>query len=548
MAQICLRCGASNRDAARFCSKCSTPLRQTTVCPNCGASCSPTARFCSRCGWSLQATVPPYGLGTGRLPANAMLKNRYIIIRKIGQGGMAAVYQAADARITGKTWAVKEMSDAAITDPLEKQQAVEAFRREAELLSQLSHPNIPKVTDFFSEGGKQYLVMEYVDGQTLEEILEQRGRPFSEHEVRPWLEQLCGVLDYLHCCSPPVIFRDLKPANIMVNQTGQIKLIDFGIARLFKSGKTSDTQVLGTPGYAAPEQHGQRQSDARSDIYALGVTLHRLLTNHDPVTTPFSLPPLRQLAPVVSKAMDKVVQQATEQDPDRRWQSATEIKQFIVSAKVVPSPGAPPVGVGQAPPKTSRPTTKLLLAVAQMSNEQLAMAAGGLVVLFALTTWLLAPFASKNLPWLWYNFPLYLIAAPMTYAASQRRGSALLSHVPVACTVWLIIQWRLHTYEGGLWPLLAASTISGLIMEGWLLLKKKESTDVWWQDCLWTMATAVLGYVFFTVVLQQFVKGVHLFEVGALFGAALVGGLGWFIGDLYQQNTILRQTGVPRIR
>ena len=547
MARICPQCGASNRDTARFCSRCRTPLTPAAVCPNCGASCSPTARFCSGCGWSLQSAVQPYGLGTGRLPAKAMLKNRYIIVRKIGQGGMAAVYQATDTHIHGKLWAIKEMSDAAITDPLEKQQALDAFQQEASLLAKLNHPHIPKVTDFFSEGGKQYLVMEYIKGQTLEEVLEQRGRPFSEHEVRPWLEQLCDVLDYLHCCSPPVIFRDLKPANIMVDQTGQVKLIDFGIARLFKSGKTSDTQALGTPGYAAPEQHGQKQSDARSDIYALGVTLHRLLTNHDPVATPFSLPPLRQLAPVVSDAIDKVVQQATEQNPAQRWQSATEIKQFILGSKIVPSPGAPPVGAGQALPKPSRPTTRLLLAVAQMSNEQLAMVAGGMVVLFALATWLLAPFASKNLPWLWYNFPLYIIAAPMTYAASQRRGSALLSHVPVACTVWLVIQWRLHTYEGGLWPLLVASIVSGLIMEGWLLLKRKEMTDVWWQDCLWTMATAVLGHVFFTVVLQQFVEGFYL-QVSELFGAALVGGLGWFIGDLYQQNTILRQTGVPRIR
>ncbi|MFB0537522.1 MAG: protein kinase [Anaerolineae bacterium] len=545
MPRTCPQCGAANRDTARFCSRCSTPLTPAAVCPNCGSSCSPTARFCSGCGWSLQTTTPPYGLGTGRLPAKAMLKNRYIIIRKIGQGGMAAVYQAADTRITGKTWAVKEMSDAAITDPLEKQQALLAFRQEASLLAKLDHPHIPRVTDYFSKGGKQYLVMEYIEGQTLEEILEQRGRPFSEHEVRPWLEQLCDVLDYLHCCSPPVVFRDLKPANIMMDQMGQIKLIDFGIARLFKSGKTSDTQVLGTPGYAAPEQHGQKQSDARSDVYALGVTLHRLLTNHDPVATPFSLPPLRQLAPTLSDAMDRIVQRATEKDPDRRWQSAAEIKQFILGK--VPSPGAPPVGAGQALPKTSRPTTRLLLAVAQVSNEQLAMVAGGMVVLFALATCLLGPFIFNNLPWLWHNFPLYLVAAPMTYAASQRRGSALLSHVPVACTVWLIIQWKLHIYESGLWPLLVASIVSGLTMEGWLMLKKKEITNVWWQDCLWTMAAAVLGYMFFIVVLQQSVKGLY-FQVGELFGAAPVGGLGWFIGDLYQQNTILRQTGVPRIR
>jgi len=171
------------------------------------------------------------------LPPRSLLAGRYIILRRVGQGGMGAVYQAADTRIAGKMWAVKEMSDAAITDPLEKQQAIAAFQQEARLLSCLNHPGIPRVVDFFSEGGKQYLVMEFVEGQTLEEILAQRRGPFSEQEVYPWLMQLCDVLHYLHSQSPPVIFRDLKPANIMVDRIGQIKLIDFGIARLFKRGK-----------------------------------------------------------------------------------------------------------------------------------------------------------------------------------------------------------------------------------------------------------------------------------------------------------------------
>jgi len=353
---ICPNCGAVNRDGARFCLSCATPLAQELICSSCGTRNAPTARFCLRCGSRLAGVRSPAGLGTGLLPPQSMLAGRYIIVQKVGQGGMAAVYKATDTRLGHKLVAVKEMSDAAITDPLEKQQARQAFEREAQMLAKLSHPNLPRVTDHFSEGGKQYLVMDFIEGQTLEEILDHTQGFLDEEQVVDWGVQLCEVLHYLHSQQPPVIFRDLKPSNIMVDRDGKIKLIDFGIVRLFKPGKSTDTTIFGTAGYAPPEQYGKGQTDARSDIYALGATLHHLLTRRDPGQMPFVFPSIRSLNPKVSEALDRAILRAVEQDPDRRWQSARQMQHALVSLRPAspgPVPGqlpvAPPVSAPMAP-------------------------------------------------------------------------------------------------------------------------------------------------------------------------------------------------------
>jgi predicted Ser/Thr protein kinase len=259
------------------------------------------------------------------------LQNRYRILGLLGQGGMGAVYQAADTRLGGKAIAIKEMSDAGLPTPQQRQQAVSAFSQEAQMLAYLNHPNLPKVSDYFTELSKHYIVMEFVEGQTLEDYLSRRGGSVSEAEARGWAAQLCDVLGYLHRQQPPVIFRDLKPANVMLTPQGQLKLIDFGIARFFKAGKPGDTLVMGTPGYAAPEQHGQGQTDARSDVYSLGVLLHHLLTGYDPAATPFALPPVRQLNPQVSPAMAQVITRAIEVHPAQRFPTVDALCQALAS-------------------------------------------------------------------------------------------------------------------------------------------------------------------------------------------------------------------------
>jgi len=277
------------------------------------------------------------------LSANTQLAGRYIILKKIGQGGMAAVYQAADSRIPGKWWAVKEMSDAAIADPQAKQQAVQRFQQEAQMLALLNHPNLPNVSDYFSEAGRQYLVMEFIEGETLQALLDRHTGPLSERQVVDWGVQLCDVLDYLHSQQPPIIFRDLKPANIMLDKGGRVKLIDFGIVRHFNPAKASDTIPFGSPGYAPPEQYGKGQTDASSDIYALGATLHQLLTGHDPAQTPFQFPPISSLNPLVSPDVEQAVMRALEQSPAARWPSAREMRQALLH----PAEPSQPTQVGK---------------------------------------------------------------------------------------------------------------------------------------------------------------------------------------------------------
>jgi serine/threonine-protein kinase len=317
-------------------------------CPQCQAQNTDTAFFCQTCGHSLG----PRTQATGALPADAVLHSRYVIVKLLGRGGMGAVYQATDLRLPGALWAIKEMSDSALTDPTEKQQAIAAFEQEAQLLAALSHPNLPKVVDFFSQANKQYLVMEYIDGRTLEQVIDDTSGFLDQDQVLDWAGQVCDVLTYLHSQQPPVIFRDLKPSNIMVDQQYRVKLIDFGIVRHFKPGQTSDTVPMGTPGYTPPEGYGQAQTDARSDVYSLGVTLHRLLTRHDPCQTPFQLPPVRSLAPDTSSQIEEVIQRATHMYPAQRYPSAAEMKRALIQP--APKPAAPPPPPGSGP-LSSRP-------------------------------------------------------------------------------------------------------------------------------------------------------------------------------------------------
>ncbi|MGQ9548960.1 MAG: protein kinase domain-containing protein, partial [Roseiflexus sp.] len=249
-------------------------------CPVCNASNPDGAPFCVECGVRLTSSSSPAVPPTGTIPNHVTLQGRYVVEEKLGQGGMGAVYRARDLRLSTVNWAIKEMSQAQITGPLELQQTRAAFQQEAELLAGLSHPGLPKVVDHFEQDGKAYLVMEFVPGSSLLALARREGLPFPLPRVLDWARQICEVLEYLHNRPSPIIFRDLKPANVMLTPEGRIKLVDFGIARLFKPGKERDTQAFGTLGYSAPEQYGQSQTDPRSDIYSLGVLLHQLLTGY----------------------------------------------------------------------------------------------------------------------------------------------------------------------------------------------------------------------------------------------------------------------------
>ncbi|MBN1138386.1 MAG: serine/threonine protein kinase [Anaerolineae bacterium] len=271
----------------------------------------------------------PRRFGTGDLPPSVILANRYTVLRRIAKGGTGAVYQAQDLQRQGQVVTIKEKSSAAIP-PEDRSLAMNSFRRMAEALAQMRHPNLAQVTDHFQAWEHYYIVTEFIQGQTLAQMLEGRREPFPEAQVLIWAAQLCDVLTYLHSQEPPVIYRGLKPGNVMVTgDTDTVKLVSFSIARFYKPGLDKDTHVLGTVGYAAPEQYGAAQTDERTDIYALGVTLHQLLTLRDPATSKFIFPPARQLNPRVSLRMTQAIAKAIQRHPQDRFQTALEMKQAL---------------------------------------------------------------------------------------------------------------------------------------------------------------------------------------------------------------------------
>lgn len=242
-----------------------------------------------------------------------LLNGRYRIERKLGEGAAGVVWLVQDTRQRGQEWALKELDFNGIVSNVERAEAMDLFEREAQILVQLQHPSLPRVVERFQEGGREFLVMERVEGPTLDEVLRVRKGPASEGEVAEWASQICDVLAYLHGCVPPVVYRDLKPANVMLGVDGQIKLIDFGIARPLNPLRPGDTVAYGTPGYAPPEQYGGNAVPA-SDVYALGVTMFQLLTCRNPQVPSFNLTAARLHNADVSVEMDDLIQACTRMD------------------------------------------------------------------------------------------------------------------------------------------------------------------------------------------------------------------------------------------
>ncbi len=276
-----------------------------------------------------------YDNQTGRLAPQSMLQQHYLIVGQIGRGGMSAVYKAVNIQSENRYVAIKEMSQGHLR-PDELAEATSRFQQEADLLGSLHHPNLPHIYDGFSENGRSYLVMEYIEGKTLLQMLKDSGgRPLPVAPVLDYAIQLCDVLICLHSHHPPIIFRDLKPTNVMVKGNGHVVLIDFGIARFFKVGQAQDTVFLGSPGYAPPEQHGISQTNPRSDLYSLGATLHCCLTGRDPfyATDHFAFPPVYQMNPLVPFELDQLIQSLVSLDEEQRPNSALEVQEALLKIK-----------------------------------------------------------------------------------------------------------------------------------------------------------------------------------------------------------------------
>ncbi len=313
-------------------------------CPQCQRVNRPNVKYCAHCGTKMSAQPVANPYGTGKLPPGLILAGRYMIVAKIAQGGMGAVYEARDVSVKPaqpvlespvhkpQRLAIKEMSFSMLgrLKPEHQKAVVEGFQREFEILSTLNHPNLVRAFHFFEEQGRQYFVMEYIEGHTLETILENQppGRFLPIERVMEWAKQLCQVLVYLHAQVPPIIYRDLKPSNIMeVAGSHRLKLFDFGIARFYKPGKSTDTVRFGTDGYLAPEIVAQHsQTNEQTDIFALGVMLHQLLTRHDPQSGPWQHPPLRLLNQNVPERIAQAIERAMVLNPKQRTPSAVALR------------------------------------------------------------------------------------------------------------------------------------------------------------------------------------------------------------------------------
>src|SRR6266851_5527058 len=367
-------------------------------CPYCKYENRDGVRYCSNCGRALSpgVTTNTSTGGTSRSLAigTPLQGGRYVIAKILGEGGMGTALLATDKRTDNKLVVLKELvSDN--TDPAKFQDDVNNFKREVATLAHLDHPLISYVTDSFEEDSRYFMVQKYIEGENLEERMDRINQPMKEKEVLGLSSEMLDILDYLAQQTPPIVHRDIKPANIIIgSKDKRAHLVDFGIARAdeVKNIKRKQTSALGTPGYAPPEQY-QGNADPRSDLYALGATLHYLLTNRDPRNhPPFAYPPARALNPQLSPEIDKILSRATNNDVLQRYQSAVTMKRdvdailykrFGVSGAIdsytlgtsgpiaaVPSSGAYPASNTPAPPRRPAPITPLPSPAGQSPYQQ----------------------------------------------------------------------------------------------------------------------------------------------------------------------------------
>lgn len=255
------------------------------------------------------------------LKTGTVIDGKYKILNQIGHGGMSTVYLAMNEK-ANKPWAIKEVRKEGV---FQYEVVRNSLATEIEMLKKLKHPYLPSIIDVIDKEDSYLIVMDYIEGNTLLRVMEEYGVQPPEYVIE-WGKQLCEVLGYLHTRKPPIVYRDLKPSNIMLKPNGTIALIDFGTAREYKENHAEDTTCLGTHGYAAPEQFGGLgQTDARTDIYCLGMTLYHLLTGCNPCEPPYEIQPIRELKPEISEGIEKIILKCTRRNPEERYQNCDEL-------------------------------------------------------------------------------------------------------------------------------------------------------------------------------------------------------------------------------
>ncbi len=334
------------------------------------------------------------------LHPGTVLRSRYQVVSPIGEGGMGAVYEADDLVLAGRRCALKEVHvDSAMSEPV-RHQAQEQFYREASVLARLDHPTLPKVSDYFSEGEIDYLVMDFVPGRDLKDIMNEArraGKFLEEADVLNWAAQLCDALAYLHKQEPAILHRDIKPANIKLMPDGRIKLVDFGLVKIMAADEDENrtltvVQGRGTAAYTPLEQYGgdTGHTEIRSDIYSLGATLYHLLTNQPPLDAkkrflnPSALQTPRSINPKISPTTERALLAAIAMHPDQRPASVDEFRAMLFQS------------IDYTPPFSLRPIGQLHEQATDWSqaiqrNRRLIAVVIGLILLAFVTTWITAP-------------------------------------------------------------------------------------------------------------------------------------------------------------
>ncbi len=317
---FCDECGAANAFNATVCFACNQPLTHSEPLP----AAQPPVLVRSSLSPATPSPVPP---GPG-----VLLHERYQLVREIGQGGFGVVYLARDMKRHRRLVAVKQINIGKLS-ARESIDATDSYNREVTLLSKLRHPRLPRLYDHFTDPEHWYLVLSYIEGQTLDVYMqEQQNKALPLKKVLDIGMQLCDVLSYLHAQQPPIVFRDVKPANIMLNSRGHVYLIDFGIARQFNPARIKDTGPLGSPGYAAPEQYGRTQTTIHTDIYGLGATLQTLATGKEPLEQTdesFPAPDSR-----LQQKFQSLVDQMLERESYKRPHSIQDVRAHLEALKL----------------------------------------------------------------------------------------------------------------------------------------------------------------------------------------------------------------------
>lgn len=310
------------------------------TCSSCNALNRDSAKYCSSCGSKLASSSDSSQPGSYlTLHPGMLLQGRYQVLRQIGAGGLGRVFLASDN--SGRRYVLKQIREPSQGDELiDFDLALHSFQREASILSSLPHPYLPIARDFIITPDNFIIVMDYIEGKNLADVIEEDPQPLPESRVLTWGSQVCEALSYLHSKRPPIIHRNIKPKNIMLEmgENERVRLIGFGLARYYIQGLERDEDTLGTPGFSPPEQYGKAQTDARSDIFGLGATLYALLSKRDPAEfvhgnqvdqLEFKFPDLHTLNPRVSLATSRLVMKALNLDPNQRFQSAEDMKSAI---------------------------------------------------------------------------------------------------------------------------------------------------------------------------------------------------------------------------